>query len=93
MENNTTTKLIKLNKMKQETLEEVAERLNPYVLNGSEEDMRKEKKIKTGKPRKYKTTVETTTIHKLIPAKKKREIENKVEDLINEICKDELFVR
>ena len=49
--------------------------------------------MKAGKPRKYKTTVTTTTIHKLIPANKKREIENQVDDLINKICKDDLFVR
>jgi len=49
--------------------------------------------MKTGKPRKYKTTVATTTIHKLIPTNKKREIENQVDDLINKICKDDLFVR
>jgi len=49
--------------------------------------------MKTGKPPKFKETVETTKIYRKIPKDKKRLIENQVDDLINNLCKDDLFVR
>jgi hypothetical protein len=49
--------------------------------------------MKTGRTPKFKEEVQTTKIYRKIPKDKKRKIENKIDDIINELCKDDLFVR